>query len=57
MSQAWATRSIKLIGLFTKLPYDVLRDLAPIKRLVSVPYVLAVTTGVGSATDPASAAG
>lgn len=30
-------------AVFTKLPYDVLRDLAPITRLVSVPNVLTVS--------------
>ena len=33
-------------AVFTKLPYDVLRDLSPITRLVSVPNVMVVNPGL-----------
>ena len=34
-------------AVFSKLPYDVMRDLAPITRLVSVPNVLTVNPALG----------
>ncbi len=37
-------------GVFNKLPYDVLRDLAPVTRLVSVPNVMTVSPALNVST-------
>ena len=37
-------------GVFNKLPYDVLRDLAPVTRLVSVPNVMTVSPALNVGT-------
>ena len=39
-------------AVFKKLPYDVMRDLAPITRLVSVPNVMAVNPALGVKSMP-----
>jgi len=36
--------------VFTKLPYDVLRDLVPITRLVAVPNVMVINPNLGVST-------